>query len=227
MSPIHPGPPSDGEAADAPVLLLDDHALVAVSLASALANVGVQLITVDPGDDVDLVALAQERGCELVLIDLDLGDGPSGVERIPPLVSAGLRVVVLSGTNDRLEIARAFEAGAMGYIAKRDSFEVLVEGIQKAVRGSLHHPADIQRLHAELLAARAQEQSRDARFLDLTAKEHVVLAAICEGAAVREIAARQVVAVSTIRSHVRGVLTKLGVRTQAAAITLARDAGWE
>lgn len=230
MSVLSP-PVSDGstdgrDAGNAPILLVDDHALVAVSLTAALANFGIDLITIDPDDDTDLVALARERACELVLIDLDLGEGASGVERIPPLVAAGLRVVILSGTRDRLEIARAFEAGAVGYVAKRDRFETLVEGIRQAARGTLHHPADIDRLRAELQMSRVREEARHARFVELTAAERAVLAAICTGETARQIAERQFVAVSTIRSHIRGILTKLEVRNQAAAIALARDAGW-
>jgi DNA-binding NarL/FixJ family response regulator len=226
-NPVGQGDGRAHAAETGPVLLVDDHVLVAVSLAAALERAGIELVTIDPSPTTDVVAVAREHGCTLVLLDLDLGEGQRGVDRIPALVAAGCRVVVLSGTDDRLELAAAFEAGAIGYIAKRSTFEDLVDGVRRAVRGSLHHPAEIERLQAQLRVVRERDAVLQALFDRLTESERHVLDALARGRTAREIAQDQVVAISTIRTHIRGVLTKLDVRNQAAAIALARDAGWD
>jgi len=212
----------------APVLLVEDHALVAASLATALGDRGITCIPVDPTPETDLVGLAEQHGARLVLMDLELRDGLRGHDLVRDLCRAGLRVVVLSGVEDPLAIARAYEAGAEGFVSKRSSFEQLLDAVTLVASGrELQHPSERDALVRQLRAAREQDRRRLHGFDELTQRESEVLAGLCDGRSAAEIAEQGYVAVSTIRTHVRGVLTKLGVTSQAAAVARAAEADWD
>lgn len=211
-----------------PVLLVEDHALVAASLVVALAPVDVEVISTGPRDVAELVATAREHECRLALVDLDLGRDVHGAELVPALCAAGLRVVILSGTNDRTEVARAYEAGAVAFISKQESFTDLVNSVRHVAAGHELQPrADRLELVRQLRESRRHTSSRLAPFEQLTRREREILAGLCRGYTAHELASDAVVAVSTIRTHIRGVLTKLGVGTQVAAVALARELGWD
>jgi len=87
-------------------------------------------------------------------------------------------------------------------------------------------PAARDALLAHLAEHRRDTDALRSSFGRLTEREAAVLAAIVDGANADEIAARMTVAVSTVRSHIRSILDKLGVNSQLAAVALARRAGW-
>lgn len=210
------------------VLLVEDHGLVATSLTAALADLGIEVMTVDPSPTTDLVAIATDAGCDLVLMDLDLGHGLQGHAFVRSLRDAGLRIVIVSGVRDELELARAYEAGAEGFVSKRASFSDLVRAVQRAVAGNeLVHPSERDRLINRLREARRRERTQAEVFDALTQRERQVLAALCDGRTASELAEVESVALSTIRTHIRGVLTKLGVSSQAGAVAYALDNGWD
>lgn len=209
-------------------LLVEDHALVAASLSSALDQVGVRLVTIEPAPASTIVSLAAQHDSTLVLLDLDLGREHCGLDLIRPLRAAGLRVVILSGCEDPVTIAAAIEAGAAGFVSKRSAFHDLVQAIERAIAGrELLHPTERSRLSSRLHRARRQDRAINARFARLTLREQQVLAGLCDGLSAAQIAEQSVVAVSTVRSHIRGILTKLEVNRQSAAVALAREAGFD
>ncbi len=97
----------------ASVVIVEDHTLVADMLAAALAARGVQAVAV-PCDGPDLFDRIVELSPQLVLLDLDLGSAGDGSALIAPLVERGVRVLVVTGSADRLRIAAAVEQGAIG-----------------------------------------------------------------------------------------------------------------
>ncbi len=212
----------------APVLLVEDHGLVATSLVTALAATGVVLIHVDPDASTDLVGIAEQHGCQLVLLDLDLGHGVRGLDMVAALRTAGLRVVILSATEDEVEVARAFEAGAEGYVSKRASFAFLVGALSRAAAGeAIQPPLERDRLMQQLRAHRHRTRARGEMLDALTRREREVLAGLCAGRNAQQLADEAVVALSTIRTHIQAVLRKLDVGSQVAAIAVARESGWD
>jgi two-component system nitrate/nitrite response regulator NarL len=74
--------------------------------------------------------------------------------------------------------------------------------------------------------AAAPQRQRLAPFEQLTVREHEVLLALTLGHSAEEIAEAHYVSITTVRSHIRSILTKLGVNSQLAAVALAVRAGW-
>jgi DNA-binding NarL/FixJ family response regulator len=209
--------------------IVDDHELLAFSLACALQARGFDAAPVSVTDPSALVAAVLEAAPDVVLLDLDLGGAVGcGASLVRPFTAAGIRVLVVSGTTERLEVAAALEAGAVGYVSKSEPFEVLLDSAARAASGEpVFDPAERQSLLAELRHRRALDAADRERFDRLTPRERQVLRALCDGESVTSIAADWVVSVPTVRSQVRAILQKLEVGSQLEAVALARRSGWD
>jgi DNA-binding NarL/FixJ family response regulator len=209
------------------VLIVDDHPLVAVGLQLALRSRGWDVEVAD-GPTADAVvdrAQAFAPGC--VLLDLHLGELGNGRDLIAPLRETSRAVVILTGETDRLLLAGCLEAGADGWICKRAFVDEVIAGVEDALAGRpLIGCAQREEMLDELRAHRARLEQSRSPFDRLTPREQRVLGALVEGLSGEEIAEAQFVAVSTVRSQVRGILRKLGVNSQLAAVATAVRAGW-
>jgi DNA-binding NarL/FixJ family response regulator len=196
------------------VLLVDDHALMRIGLAS--------VIGAEPGMEVVGDASTGGRGLEMyramkpdvALVDLRLPD-MSGV-----LVTKAIRaefpdakIVVISSFAPDEEVYSAFTAGAHAYVLKTIESEELCIVIRKVAAGQRHIPAEV----AERLAARIPQS-------DLTDRERDVLRLLVRGRRNREIADSLSISEGTVKTHVGNILLKLGVtdRTEAATVAIER-----
>jgi DNA-binding NarL/FixJ family response regulator len=219
-----------GPGLDSPtrVLLADDHALLAQSLSLALRADGIDVVRASSLAADDIIGTAAKHKPDVVLLDLDLGEGQgTSLPTIPHLVTAGTRVVMLTGVRDRIRLAECVEAGAFGIIDKAQPFEELLDAVHRVVRGGeLLDPYARQELLAALRRHRDADRKRLEVFERLTPREAEVLFALMEGRSAEHIATESYVSITTVRSHIRSMLSKLGVNSQLAAVALARRAGW-
>ncbi|MDQ3898377.1 MAG: response regulator [Actinomycetota bacterium] len=211
------------------LLLVEDHQLLAGTLAMALRAQGLDVQTAAGPSCEAVVELAGRMAPVLVLLDLDLGPPlGNGLDLIGPLIEAGATVVVVTGVTDRARLGRCLEAGARGVISKATDFERLVEAVRGAAEGRPILREDER--HALLAEARARRRSDDERlgpFRSLSPREQAVLAGLLAGDSAETIAQRSYVSLATVRSQIRAILLKLGVNSQLAAVAMAREAGWQ
>jgi two-component system, NarL family, nitrate/nitrite response regulator NarL len=211
-----------------PVLLVDDHSVIAHSVAESLGRAGHHVQVIDPArtDDPSIVTAVSGHADPVVLLDLNLGDR-SSIPLISPLVEGGATVVILTATEDHAVLGSAVEAGAVGIVHKSDPFDELVQAVDSVVAGRAILG---QERRNQLLAAFRISKAHDAQRLsvlqDLTVAERAVLAQLMAGRTVREIASARFVSSETVRSQVKAILRKLGARTQLQALAIARDAGF-
>lgn len=209
------------------LVIVDDHDLVARVLAETLRGRGSEVTVVAPSDPQGLVAAVDAVAPDLVLHDLDLGEAGDGVAHVRALTAAGHRVLMVTGVTDPVARGRCVEAGAIGIIDKARSFGDLVETLDRALSEHGEMPAQDREEHLAVLRRhREQQRQRLDVFTTLTRREAEVLGELMAGRSVEEIATAFTVSVTTVRSHVRAVLSKLGVHSQLAAVGLARDRGW-
>lgn len=210
------------------VLIVEDHELLAQSLAFALRADGLEVQQLGVPDPESVLEQAEAFAADLVLLDLELGQGVgSGVSLIEPLRERGARVVMLTGVTDEVRLAECVEAGAVGIVRKSEPFDRLVGIVQDAAAGRpLLEPQQRDELMGALRRHRADEHARLEAFERLTKREAQVLGAIMDGQSAEQIAATWVVSLATVRSQIRAVLQKLQVNSQLAAVALARKAGW-
>ena len=216
--------PNEG---DIPVLIVEDHALLANTLVIALSAEGCRARIADLSSVEVLLQQVRTFRPGVVLLDLDLGPLGDGVAMVKPLTELGARVLVVSGTTDRLRLAETVELGAVGFLSKQAPFEQLLSTVLDVVaQRPVLSTARRYELLADLRAARVIRERDLAPFTTLTPRERSVLAALAQGQRVDTIAAAAVVSEATVRSQIRGVLAKLNVNSQLEAVALAWTVGW-
>jgi DNA-binding NarL/FixJ family response regulator len=209
------------------VAIVEDHLLLAETLRAALGESGISPSVVPAAPVHELLGDLLTLQPELVLLDLDLDQFGDSTPLIAPLVEAEVRVLLVTGTSDRLRIACALEQGALAVHRKSADFDSLLAKTRQAL--TAHGPLDAEErvlLLDELVRSRLAAERTMAPFRRLTAREQDTLRALAGGRSVNEIARDWVVAEATVRSHVRGVLAKLGVGSQLAAVAIAAQSGW-
>lgn len=151
-----------------------------------------------------------------VLILEPLLSGPSGLRVIEQLNAdeAPTRMLVLSRCGERGVARAALQCGASGYLLKRARPQMFFEALRGVARGE---DGWISPDVATELLAPATSSARRMQHL-LTPREQEVLTLVAEGASNREIAGRLFVEVSTVKSHVSSVLSKLALPSRAKLI---------
>lgn len=207
------------------VLLVEEHSLVAVGLELALSERNWDVQTTNGPTIADVIAHSERFEPQCVLVDLHIGGRlGKGVELIAPLVAGGAKVLVLTAERRRLALARLLEAGAACWIDKGVDLDLDV--VDATLRQLLNGEAVISRddratLIEELRRERAGTALASTTFEHLTRRETLVLRALIDGQSAAEIAEANFVSLATVRSQIRSVLHKLGVKSQLAAVALA------
>ncbi|MET0997116.1 MAG: response regulator transcription factor [Marmoricola sp.] len=218
--------PRDGGLTRA--VLVDDHRLLAQTLAMALGFEGIECTVADLGDREALVRQVVDGPPALVLLDLDLGgEIGDGADLVAPFVMAGCRVLVVSGSTDADQVCRALGAGAAGIIGKDAPFERLLGTALAVARGEQVLAFDERQAMLDGARRRRERRERElAPFTRLSDREGQVLRALSTGHSVGSIAEAWFVSEATVRSQVRAILTKLGVSSQLEAVAMAHRCHW-
>lgn len=201
------------------VVVIDDHAVFAESISTALAAFpDVEVVGVGHSR-ADAVALVGSAEPDAVLLDYRLADA-SGADVIRSLheVVPELTIVVLTAAVDERTLAEAMDAGCSAYVTKDQSLDAVIGALRSAVAGRAVFPPDLLRA---VLRRRTQRQVE----WDLSPRELEVLALLAEGLTNKAIAARLVLSLHTVRNHVQNILGKLGAHTRLEAVAIATRAG--
>ncbi|MFF4982453.1 response regulator [Streptomyces sp. NPDC001046] len=199
------------------ILVCDDHAVVRAGLLALLDSApGIEVVG-QAATGEEALALAARLAPDVVLMDLQLGEGIDGVETTRRLTSApgpSPHVLVLTTYDTDADITRAIEAGATGYLLKAERPEELFAAIHAAARG---RPA----LSAPV-ASRVMAGLRSPRP-SLTGRERDILAQLARGLGNREIARALFISEATVKTHLRRIYDKLGVDNRAGAVSVAKE----
>jgi len=197
------------------IVLVDDHPVVRAGL-RALIEGQEDLVVVAEAEALEhAVAAVTEQRPDVVLMDLNLGQGQAGGVD----VTAALRVLpdppevlVLTTYDTEADILRVLEAGARGYLLKDAPPPELFAGIRSTARG--------ETVLAPSVAATLIRRST-AGATTITEREVEVLELLSRGLGNKEIARELFVSEATVKSHLSHVYTKLGVDTRAGAVAAA------
>ena len=224
---LPPAMPGQRREREIRVLIVEDHRVLAESLAALMERDAALEVTGIALTAGEAVALARADRPDVVLMDLRLPDG-SGADAAAQIRAerTAEAIIFLTGDESEAALAAAVEAGAAGFLAKSEALENVVDAIKRAGRGEmLIQPRDVQRAFAELRARRRAAHEREQVLSSLTAREREILALLSEGGDVPGIARRLSIAPLTVRTHVRSVLAKLESHSQLQAVARARALG--
>ncbi|MDP8972754.1 MAG: response regulator transcription factor, partial [Actinomycetota bacterium] len=160
---------------------------------------------------------------DVAVVDLVLPDGYGGdLIRELRAVDPRAQALVLSGTLDRAEIARAVESGAAGVLHKSADMDEVIAAVRRVRAGETLLPTeDVVELLRFAGSQREQEQEARQAIGQLTPREKEVLQALAEGLDSKDIARRLSISPTTERNHVASILAKLGVHSRLQAFVFA------
>lgn len=171
-------------------------------------------------------ALPARWPAEVMLLDSDLPS--NAANRVCEKVSGDepTRVIMLSFSSEPERIVEAFRSGASAWVRKDESLDYLLRVIRGVARGeSWLPPGETHNVLQLLMRVSERRRANELLLAKLTARERAVLACLAEGAAHRDVVAKQLhLSVNTVRTHVRNLLTKLGVHSTLEAVALTREA---
>jgi DNA-binding NarL/FixJ family response regulator len=213
------------------ISILEDHELFAEALDVALTLEGHDVRRVSLRDhavaESHLVSAVLRQHPDIVLLDLDLGPGASGVRLVEPLARAEVAVVVVTASTSPARLGECLQYGARAVVPKSVPLNTILSRIRMIGQG---RPALSTEYRQRLLDSYRRERahagaSRD-RLDALSRREAEVLGALMSGRTVAEIARGAYVSEATVRTQVKAIRAKLGVSSQLAAVGIALRAGW-
>ncbi|TDB85147.1 response regulator transcription factor [Actinomadura sp. KC216] len=209
------------------VLIVDDHALFAEALAARLDREPDLVILPIAADVRRALALTATERPRVLVLDVTLG-GESGLEVLDRVRESDpeVRVVMLTAMSDLDTMVRAVRRGAVGWLEKTESADLVAQVIRSAAWRGGWIPPDLLGEVLRRLLRDGGEQDRGARLLaGLTPREREVLQCMVDGLGRAEIAERLGLSANTVRTHTQNLLAKLGMHSALEAITLAMRAG--
>jgi DNA-binding NarL/FixJ family response regulator len=197
------------------VLVADDHPIVRAGLATVVSQQPELELVGEAADGAEAVAIVRERRPDVVLMDLRMPrmDGVTAIRTIKTEFPE-VRVLALTTYEGDVDIHRALEAGARGYLTKDMLLTDVVSAIRAVHRGERAIPAPV--------AARLAEFTPRT---DLTERETEVVRLVARGLSNREIASVIGRSDETVKVHLKNIFGKLGVADRTEAVTLAISRG--
>jgi DNA-binding NarL/FixJ family response regulator len=210
------------------VLIIDDHLLFCTALRMALRAEGLDAHQLPITEHNGILAAAARFPAGVVLLDLNLGlDAVGrpvhGAELVFGLGHQGKRTLVVSG-GDGPATAAAIAAGAIGSLSKSIPFETLIHTVGQAAAGQpIMTEAERQRWVSQHHHYIDRQRQFAKRMDRLSPREHEVLTLLAHGHRASAIAEQFVVSMTTVRTQIRAILTKLEVNSQLEAVALLYD----
>jgi len=211
------------------VVLADDQPLVREGFRRVLSRADGLEIVAEAADGAQAVAAAARVRPDVVVMDIRMPvlDGLAATELI---VAADDRVRVLVLTTFDLDeyVFRALRAGASGFLLKDTPLDELVAAIRLVGEGgSMLAPSVTRRVIEEFARRPALAgNSSDGPLPELTAREREVLRVVVRGMSNAEIAKELFVSGATVKTHVRSMLQKLGLRDRTQLVIAAYESGF-
>jgi DNA-binding NarL/FixJ family response regulator len=208
------------------VLVADDERLIRTGVRATLETTHDIHVAAEAENGAEAVASARELRPDVVLMDLRM-PVMNGIEATGTIAHEGLsRVLVLTTFESDDQALDAIGAGASGYLLKRCPPEELIAAIRviaagEAVLASSVAAAVVRRLQRMPRFA----QAASARIGELTPREHEILLLVAQSLSNAEIAARCSLTEGTVKTHVKHVFAKLGLRDRAQAVVFAYETG--
>ena len=209
------------------ILLVDDHELFREGVALLLRRLSSDLDITQAGSCEEALALPDDSGFDLLLLDIGL-PGMSGLEGIALFKQKflGLPIVALSSSEDYVLVRRTIDAGAMGFIPKTSSADVMIGALQLVLSKGIYLPPSVF-LGQSAPTDKTICREFGARPVDLglTDRQTDVLYLVLQGKSVKLICREIGLAESTVKSHISAVLRALNVTTRTQAIVAASRIG--
>jgi DNA-binding NarL/FixJ family response regulator len=213
-------------------LVIDDHALIREALRNVLKELKGGATVLEAADHAQATQTLQAHpDLDLILLDLGLPDR-DGFDVLAELCERhpAIPVVVLSALNDRDNVVKALNLGALGFIPKSARREVMLGALNLVFAGGIYIPPDILERDDRPAQAGARTSPRaalSAADVGLTERQLEVLALMRLGKSNKAICRALDLAEPTVKNHVTAILKALKASNRTEAVIKAEQLGWE
>jgi DNA-binding NarL/FixJ family response regulator len=197
------------------VLLVDDHELMRQGLRSILDDDEEVEVVGEAAGGREAVAMVRTLSPDVVVMDVAMKD-LNGIEATRQIRAEcpGVRVLALSSHSDSRYVRAILQAGACGYVLKANAYDDLRRALEAARTGKSYLCADVT--EGVVGAALGEEgQAAHSAGVSLSPREREVLQLLAEGLSSPAIAKRLFIATTTVETHRRNIMGKLGIHSVA------------
>jgi DNA-binding NarL/FixJ family response regulator len=205
------------------VAIVDDHDLVRAGLRAILEQDPLFQIVGETGDGQEAIRMASALKPDVMLMDVHLPGGLSGLDAAETIVKdqPGVKVIILTQYENREYIRRAIRVGARGYLLKSSIASQLKEAIRTVHGGQRYlHPSVADELVDLVAAGRSIGETED-DYERLTPREKQVFTLLAEGKTSREISKYLTISLKTAMTHRTNIMEKLHLHARAELIRYA------
>jgi DNA-binding NarL/FixJ family response regulator len=217
------------------VLLIDDHTLIREALRGVVKELKDDAAIIEASNAKQAMHLVDEHpDLGLILLDLNLPDR-NGFDVLAELRERypAISIVVLSALNERDNVARALDLGALGFIPKSATRELMLGALRLVFSGGIYIPPDILARREPVppqpssSAGGTVPQPSSPRNLGLTDRQVDVLALMMQGKSNKAICRVLDLAEPTVKNHVTAILKALKVSNRTEAVIAVGALGWD
>lgn len=211
------------------VLIVDDHALFRDGMRYLLHQLADEVEIFDTGDVDEAFRLADANpNLDLVLMDLHM-PGSHGVATVSHFHQnfPAIPIVVVSGLDERNDIERVMEVGAMGFISKMSPSKAMLSALRFVLDGGIYVPIQILGSYApnnELSKSGDRRMTRSEVY-GLTERQIETIKLLAEGVSNKEICLRMGVTEGTVKTHLANIYHALRVKSRVEAVDVAKRLG--
>ena len=206
------------------ILVADDHPLFRDAIVNIINIKFPGSTTYETADVASTLALVKENDdIDLILLDLNM-PGMSGLNGLLDLRTQcpTTPVVIVSAEQEKQKILQTISYGAVGFIAKSSSKDIIAEAIESVIQGNVYLPSDIMRSQATT-TTQNDFKARPENIALLTRRELIVVKHLTKGEANKQIAFNLHISETTVKSHVSSILKKLGASNRVKVVLGCSD----
>lgn len=202
------------------IFIVDDHPVVVEGLRSVIDRLDGHQVTGVAFNAVDTVNKLKETQPDVLLLDINLPD-INGIDLCKKIRKEfpEIKILGISTFSERSYISRMLQNGASGYLLKSATKEEIADAISSVMAGKFYMSIEMEHLlHPAPITMKGHIPS-------LTKREKEILQLIAEGMTNNQIAEKIFISPSTVDTHRKNMITKLGVTNTAALVKFAMDHG--
>jgi DNA-binding NarL/FixJ family response regulator len=198
-------------------LLADDHTIVREGLRGLLAVDDEIEVVGEARDGREAVEMTKLHRPDVVVMDIAMPvlNGIEAARQIHALLPA-TKIIILSAHSDDAYIDRAIEIGAVGFLVKQTSAQILAKTIKKVAAGGVYYsPTIAKRVEKQYRKAGQTGALVASKATDLTAREREVIQLVAEGHANKQVASTLHISIKTVEKHRQNLMDKLDIHDTA------------